>query len=565
VRAHKFFERDGHDLHCQIPVSIAQAALGAEILIPTLEGETRVRKPPLTAWVTALGVRPETVDALDQRDQAARDAAFDELAFEARLPSLIASCLMLLAIYVLGRTVLSSPAGGLLSMAMAGTTLYFLRFGRQATTDVQLSLWVACASAFLALALLDNRRWLGFVGAGIAVGLAIMSKGPVVLAQSLLPAILFVAWRCRGGRHGAAPGGSSRRFIAPLLIGTLLALIVGLGWFAFVALRVPDVLSLWQIEVLRTDAVEKGTSHWYSYVSIFGMLMPWTPFVIGGAVMAVQGIMANPEHTENRRAGTDATSPADRLVFVLLLVVVPLVLMSFFRDRKVRYLLPLAGPCAVLGARCVLEFLRSAIPTRTDRFLFWLQVGLLAVVTVGVPLVGMTTWINSMRTHPDHRAWFSPALSISAMGAGVAIILLAILLRTRWRGGIILATVILMLCGQALFMYGYAQGYEGKSEMKPLADALWAQYPNVTPYNIRDGRKRIPPDLGIYLNRVIVWVDRFEQIPPPTDTAQLYIAKWDGPGREAVPQAAPGWHFFMRFPRDQEWWIAFVREPASAS
>jgi molecular chaperone DnaJ len=39
VKPHKFFERDGHDLHCQIPISFAQAALGAEITIPTLEGE----------------------------------------------------------------------------------------------------------------------------------------------------------------------------------------------------------------------------------------------------------------------------------------------------------------------------------------------------------------------------------------------------------------------------------------------------------------------------------------------------------------------------------------------
>jgi molecular chaperone DnaJ len=38
VKPHEFFERDGHDLHCQIPISIAQAALGAEINVPTLEG-----------------------------------------------------------------------------------------------------------------------------------------------------------------------------------------------------------------------------------------------------------------------------------------------------------------------------------------------------------------------------------------------------------------------------------------------------------------------------------------------------------------------------------------------
>ena len=38
VKAHKFFERDGDDLHCVIPVSFPQASLGTELEIATLEG-----------------------------------------------------------------------------------------------------------------------------------------------------------------------------------------------------------------------------------------------------------------------------------------------------------------------------------------------------------------------------------------------------------------------------------------------------------------------------------------------------------------------------------------------
>ena len=43
VKAHEFFERDGNDLHCVIPVSFPQVALGAEIDVPTLEGQTKMR------------------------------------------------------------------------------------------------------------------------------------------------------------------------------------------------------------------------------------------------------------------------------------------------------------------------------------------------------------------------------------------------------------------------------------------------------------------------------------------------------------------------------------------
>jgi molecular chaperone DnaJ len=39
VQDHEFFERREHDLYCHIPVSFPQAALGAELKVPTLEHE----------------------------------------------------------------------------------------------------------------------------------------------------------------------------------------------------------------------------------------------------------------------------------------------------------------------------------------------------------------------------------------------------------------------------------------------------------------------------------------------------------------------------------------------
>jgi len=45
VKEHSFFERRGADLYCTIPVSIAQAALGAELSVPGLSGEEKLRIP----------------------------------------------------------------------------------------------------------------------------------------------------------------------------------------------------------------------------------------------------------------------------------------------------------------------------------------------------------------------------------------------------------------------------------------------------------------------------------------------------------------------------------------
>lgn len=45
VKPHEIFQRDGDDLLCEVPVSFVQAALGAEIEVPTLSGKTHIKVP----------------------------------------------------------------------------------------------------------------------------------------------------------------------------------------------------------------------------------------------------------------------------------------------------------------------------------------------------------------------------------------------------------------------------------------------------------------------------------------------------------------------------------------
>ena len=45
VEPHPFFEREGDDLLIRVPISYTQAALGAEIEVPTINGSTRVKVP----------------------------------------------------------------------------------------------------------------------------------------------------------------------------------------------------------------------------------------------------------------------------------------------------------------------------------------------------------------------------------------------------------------------------------------------------------------------------------------------------------------------------------------
>ena len=66
VRPHEYFDREGNDLYCLVPISMTQAALGAEIMVSTLEDsrKVKVRIPPGTQNGKILRLKGEGVPQL---------------------------------------------------------------------------------------------------------------------------------------------------------------------------------------------------------------------------------------------------------------------------------------------------------------------------------------------------------------------------------------------------------------------------------------------------------------------------------------------------------------------
>lgn len=64
IKPHPLFERDGRDLHCQVPVSFAQATLGDEIDVPTLEGKVKLKVPAGTQTGKILRLRGKGLPSL---------------------------------------------------------------------------------------------------------------------------------------------------------------------------------------------------------------------------------------------------------------------------------------------------------------------------------------------------------------------------------------------------------------------------------------------------------------------------------------------------------------------
>lgn len=61
VREHNIFERDGKHLYCEVPISIADAALGGELEVPTLDGRVKLKIPAETQTGKLFRVRGKGV------------------------------------------------------------------------------------------------------------------------------------------------------------------------------------------------------------------------------------------------------------------------------------------------------------------------------------------------------------------------------------------------------------------------------------------------------------------------------------------------------------------------
>jgi 4-amino-4-deoxy-L-arabinose transferase-like glycosyltransferase len=495
-------------------------------LIPTLETEPRIAKPPLAAWVSAATIRPATVRLLDHPDARVRDAAYRSLAWEIRWPGLLCGCVMLLAVFDLARTIAGSDGFAHLAMLVAGSTLYFLAFARLATTDVQLALWVTIANAAIARLLLRGVTWPAALAAGAALGLALMSKGPVGLLQSIVPAIAFAI-------------GSHRRVIrrwSPVLVGLILMLVVGGAWYAVVAAKVPSVWERWAIELSRRGPQEKP-GNVFSYASIFAYMLPWMPVFIFGLIWTTV------EAWRDRRQGSMARGG---WLLALLLVAVPIVVMSFFPDRKERYLLPLLGPAAILAARGLTPILRDAPGPRVPAWVQWL---VLFVIAVGLPIAGAT-----MLKRVDAQPWYPRGFAVAvAIGLG-ALVVGGMAVGRAQPFALVAVTVLVMLALQPLFFAGYRASRQGRSDLRPLAAMIREAVPDAATYNWRPrGRQRLSVDLSIYLNRPTVWVGDANALPAEPDGRPQVIATME----KSPP--GPDWLLIGQVPRDKDVCSAYVR------
>ena len=409
-----------------------------------------------------------------------------------------------------------------------GSTLMFLRFDREMTTDVQLALWVTTANAMLAICLFEGRRWLGCVLGGAAIGLALMSKGPVAIAQTVAPLAALVAWMWwTKQRHP-----ESRGLLAPALAGLIMALVIAMPWPVLVLWHMSGQIGFWWEEMAHGGGADYVRNSSWSYLALIPLLLPWTACFFLGAILLFR------EKTK-------------RSMFALMLVGVPILVMTCFTEKHERYLLPMLAPASIVCAAGLLSPGKRVAQAR--RFVVAITWMTLIVIGAGLP-IAEALWLKRDGGGP----WLSRAVAVLVVVPTSAIIAFAWFLDKTRRRWLIPAGVVVMLGAQASFMYGYGNSARGQSACKRVTDTIATAFPPGTEiwcYAPPGRFSKVPTDIPIYLNRLV---------RPAADLTTL--ASKTGPSvvlvfchkQEPLPHEFADWRVIGSFSENNGIWNALV-------
>ncbi len=569
--------------------------LDGNLKVPTLAGVPRIVKPPLTAWATGLALDHELVKSLAPAAPGAEvtERLYQAVAFSARWPVLVGAGVVLVAVYHLARmlggtggsasmahgpgtegdaspnadsadlpasatTVGEARMIGFASMMVCGTSFLFLRHAALATTDAMLALWVAVAMTLLTAAVLRGRYWVGFGLGGLALGLGLMSKGHMALLQTVLPLGAYLWW---ARWNSALTRDSARRWRVPLMVGMILAGVVGLWWYGWVGMTRPGIIDDWVREVTRVGANDLEASPIYRYFISFRFWSPWTAFVLVGIYAAAIRLA--------RRPADGAATQAWMLAFFQFAV--PFAVMVLFPEKKDRYLLPLVPPLSIVAAVVAFEVIRAArrgdVAARVVEAIQWALIILLAV---SLPLAGLTT-VTSSFTTVSGTPWFQRQQAAVLLLAGGLVVGIGLWLRYRRGAGFAIfpAGAAVVLLAHGAYIHGLSRSLDGTNPQKPLAMDIRRESrdPSVYSWHPSGNYSAVFSDgagLQIYLGRVVRWTPTPGDVAPPASQEQRDMVVFTVRGRQEEPVAPPGpWRQILDYPATKRSnWIVWERQPA---
>lgn len=371
-------------------------------LVPTMNGEIRLTKPPLPTWLVA-GVMQMT----DNTGQLAL----------LRLPNAIAATLLVFFLYGLGLTLSRDRLLALFAGGVFATTILAIEVGRTASWDIFCHAFMLGAIWCLVTGLRREDFRLPLAGFGLFLGLSFMSKGPVAFFAQLAPFLLSYLLVYRTGEL--------RRRWPALLLALGICLVVSFWWPLFIYLKHPEALAA--VTQQETGAwVNRHVKELWYYWNFPVFLGPW--LLLFGVALVHPLLVREKKQTREER-------------FFLLWLLFSLLLLSLIPEKKVRYLLPAAIPASLLTA----AFIRTMIAAFREKTAAGFYRGILVIHTV---LAGFLAFVLPLvlfyllRVEHGTDKLLSPLLFLLAFWAIGLWLVLAY--RGRRLFGVVAATVMLI-------------------------------------------------------------------------------------------------------------------------
>lgn len=320
-------------------------------LEPTLDSKPHWTKPPMAYWAMAAGMA--MVGPGEPSVRLGNAVAF--------------ICTGLVTAWM--AWALWGEMSGWAALAIYATSVLPVLGGTILSTDILLTFFETLAVAFYfiwAHSPRQSRKLLAMMWA--AFGLAFLTKGP----PGLLPLLAIIPWHIWMFRDG--------RLFLPL--GLALFLMPGLGYFAFIIAKHPDLFSYY----LNQEIIGRLTSDTFHRNPQW-----WKPLVIYAPLLLLGQIhwgwmLRNPKKAWQ-------TLPHAQRVFLGLWVVAPLAVFCVAKSRLPLYILPLSIPLTLFMAHGLVQQ-RSRIGLRTVAVTF---VGTITLFVAARATLGVLPMHQNMR------------------------------------------------------------------------------------------------------------------------------------------------------------------------
>lgn len=412
-------------------VAAREIHAGGSWLLPTMNGELRLAKPPLPTWLVA---------AVMQLTGSTTDLGL------LRLPSAVGACLLVLFFWALARRLTPPDDEGRtawLAALVLASSLLLLTAGRDGNGwDIYCYCFMTGALAACVRGLQrPGPGWGWFAVAGGLIGLSVLSKGPVAPYGMLLPFLL--AYALRGDRAAL------RRHWPGLLLMAVLGLALGCAWPLYVLSQHLSEASA----VAQTESTAWANRH----VQPFWFYSSFPAFMGFWALASVAALVW-PYAAPRIR-------PYAPYALLLVWVAATLVLLSLVPEKKERYLLPVLPPLALLSAGLLRYWLAMPTRARADTWLLRVWGGVVLGAVLAVPVALRFVGLRSFALQAP-RYWL-----VSLGCLAIATLLLRLWQRRQLPQAVVVASLATVLLASGLLMPAYPEWQRRRDDpgLRPLA------------------------------------------------------------------------------------------------